>query len=72
MTERSKLTFIQCHIDEAHGLVDASQENPYDNEPGYREYVSEALKHCRCAGLWAPCGGVLAGGVCDELGDEDE
>jgi len=67
----TKITFIQCKIDETAGLVDTSQDNPYDNEPGYQEHVAEATKHCKCDLLWSPCEGVLAGGVCDEICEDE-
>lgn len=70
------LTFIQCQ-DEHIGLVEPDmspeeQEALRATEVAEAEWIEEAAKHCRCADLWKPCEGVLAGGVCDELEDDRE
>lgn len=44
------------------------------NDPDYQRFVSEMAKFCRCT-TDVVCGGVLAGGPCDDLhynDDEDE
>ena len=41
-----------------------TEPDPTD-DPAYQVFLNECAKHCRCAvGI---CGGVLAGGLCDEL-----
>ena len=73
---RRPLTFIQCQPHdlgmEVTGLTTEEQEALRDAEVAEAEWIAEAAKHCRCANLWKPCEGVLAGGVCDELGDGEE
>ena len=44
--------------------------DPYDT-PEYAAFIEEMAKHCRCT--HTVCDGVLSGGVCDEIiEDEDE
>jgi hypothetical protein len=40
------------------------------DDPDYQAFVQEQAKHCRCS--HGPCDGVLAGGPCDEICDEEE
>lgn len=40
------------------------------NDPEYQAWVESMAKHCRCKHD-CPCAGVLAGGLCDNL-TEDE
>lgn len=68
------LTFIQCQPENI-GLVEPDkspeeQEALRATEVAEAEWIAEAAKHCRCADLWKPCEGVLAGGICDELEDD--
>lgn len=42
------------------------------SDPEYQAFVEGQLKHCRCASRYAPCDGVLAGGMCDDMQDDDE
>ena len=49
--------------------------NPMLDDPDYQRFAAGQLKHCRCDDPYAPCAGVLAGGMCDEICDyydEDE
>ncbi len=32
----------------------------------YQRFLEGMAKHCRCGGIYCPCDGVLAGGLCDE------
>lgn len=41
-------------------------DDPFD-DPGYRQFYEEAGRRCRCNSP-QPCGGVLGGGMCDEIG----
>ena len=41
----------------------------YDSEE-YQAFVAECAKHCRCT--HTVCAGVLAGGFCDELIEDDQ
>lgn len=52
------------------GPSDAAEAEEWMNSPEYQEFVAKAAKHCRCS--HGPCGGVLAGGMCDELNLSDE
>jgi hypothetical protein len=70
------LTFIQCPAEHI-GLVEPDmspeeQEALRATEVAEAQWIAEAAKHCRCADLWKPCEGVLAGGVCDELEDDSD
>lgn len=39
----------------------------------YQAFVESMVKHCRCAPPHScPCDGVLAGGLCDEMGREPD
>ena len=40
----------------------------YDS-PDYQRLVAELVKHCRCTR--GPCDGVLAGGMCDDIQDDE-
>ncbi len=69
-----RLTFIQCQAEHI-GLVEPDmspeeQEALRAMEVAEAEWIAGAAKHCRCADLWKPCEGVLAGGLCDELDDD--
>lgn len=43
---------------------------PYENDPDYQRYLADCAKHCRCT--FTLCGGVLAGGLCEENIQYDE
>lgn len=42
------------------------------DDPHYQEFVEGQRKHCRCTSRIAPCDGVLAGGMCDNIQDDPE
>jgi hypothetical protein len=42
--------------------------NPDD--PEYQAFAESMLPHCRCKQN-APCDGVLAGGLCDDVQDDE-
>lgn len=44
--------------------------NPYETKE-YQAFVDEMVKHCWCDGD-RPCDGVLAGGLCDGIDEEEE
>jgi len=43
--------------------------DPYETEE-YQRFVSEMAQHCQCRANNSPCDGVLAGGPCDMLQEE--
>lgn len=45
-------------------------ENPYDSVE-YERFVQSMVPHCHCAERYRPCDGVLAGGICDNMGHDD-
>jgi hypothetical protein len=46
--------------------------DPYDS-PEYQRFVEDMAKHCRCSPPHdCPCAGVLAGGICDDLGNDPD
>lgn len=40
------------------------------DDPEYQAWVESMAKHCRCAHD-CPCAGVLAGGLCDDIQDDE-
>lgn len=48
---------------------DQNDIDPYET-PEYQEFLAECAKHCRCK--QRICAGVLAGGMCDNEGWDDE
>lgn len=81
---RSGLSFDDCraHVERlnriAAELPDADPEAVFAlyqashfASADYAAFAEEQAKHCRCAPGERPCDGVLAGGICDELGDDD-
>lgn len=45
------------------------EPDPLD-DPGYQEFLVETAKHCKSK--HAPCGGCLAGGMCDNFDGIEE
>jgi hypothetical protein len=45
-------------------------EDPYQSEE-YAKFVASMVPHCHCAERYRPCDGVLAGGFCDGIKDDD-
>lgn len=45
-------------------------EDPFESED-YAKFVDSMVPHCHCAGQHRPCDGVLAGGICDNMRDDD-
>jgi hypothetical protein len=66
---KQRLRFIQCNPGEPIPPQPTREEEDRDrdDEHARHEWLLEAAKGCRCDLLWSPCEGVLAGGVCDEL-----
>ncbi len=50
--------------------VDHSPSRQDFDSPEYAAFVAEMATHCRCT-RDCPCAGVLAGGLCDGLTDND-
>ena len=71
-----RITFIQCSTTDVSMVCVVwdrdAEERERDDQHDYEMYVADAAKACRCSDLWAPCEGVLAGGVCDELYDDEQ
>lgn len=44
--------------------------DPFDS-PDYAAFVESMVPHCRCDSQYRPCDGILAGGVCDEMHDDE-
>ena len=44
--------------------------DPYQSEE-YAKFVDSMLKYCHCCRGNRPCDGVLAGGVCDGVKEDD-
>lgn len=44
-------------------------EDPYQSEE-YQKFVASMVKHCQCRANNCPCDGVLAGGPCDMIQEE--
>lgn len=42
------------------------------NTPEYQQFVASMVPHCRCKEGNRPCDGVLAGGPCDEVREDEE
>lgn len=36
----------------------------------YENFIQSMVAHCRCRTRDCPCDGVLAGGICDDIQDE--
>jgi hypothetical protein len=47
----------------------SAAEDEYFSTPEYQAFLAECAKHCRCT--HQICGGVLAGGFCDEIIEDD-
>lgn len=47
------------------------ETDPYDT-PEYQAFVSEMAQFCHCKESERPCAGVLAGGMCDGIKDDEE
>lgn len=45
--------------------------DPYETEE-YAKFVASCVPLCHCSESMRPCDGVLAGGICDGIGDRDE
>ena len=46
------------------------EEDPHQSEE-YQKFVESMAQHCRCA-KDRPCDGVLAGGICDDIQDDED
>jgi len=51
-------------------VVPGSDSVDMTDDPQYQAWVESMAKHCRCDHD-RPCAGVLAGGLCDDLHDDD-
>lgn len=46
------------------------KDTPMEDDPEYQAWLREIAKHCKCCGECnqnIPCGGVMAGGLCDGM-----
>lgn len=41
------------------------------DDPAYQVFIEESAKHCHCRANNCPCDGVLAGGLCDMVQEEE-
>ncbi len=71
---RASITFIACNPGEPIPPQPTREEEDLERaeEHAHQLWLAEAADHCRCGDLWRPCEGVLAGGMCDELGGDDD
>jgi hypothetical protein len=44
--------------------------DPYESAE-YQRFVESMVEHCHCHEGNRPCDGVLAGGLCDGIGEDD-
>ncbi len=66
------MTLPSSKIDAGESLAGShgsANEDDYADSEEYQAFVAECAKHCRCT--HTVCGGVLAGGMCDELIEDD-
>lgn len=56
--------FAQVFTDPRHKPKEMTEDEEY------QRFVESMVQHCRCAGC-RPCDGVLAGGVCDDIQDDE-
>lgn len=47
------------------------ETNPFESEE-YQRFVESMVPLCHCRESNRPCDGVLAGGICDGMGDDPE
>ncbi len=52
-------------------LGSASSTRDITEDEEYEKFVESMVQHCRCTGQPRPCDGVLAGGLCDNIQDDD-
>jgi len=50
--------------------LDQKYDDPF-NSPEYQAFVESMVPHCHCADRYRPCDGVLAGGLCDNMQDDE-
>ena len=50
--------------------MDGSEPVEMTDDPEYQAWVESMAQHCRCS-QDCPCAGVLAGGLCDGITDND-
>lgn len=51
-------------------MAELAAETPMEQDPEYQAWLDEIAKHCNCCPLCfmdIPCGGVMAGGLCDGM-----
>lgn len=41
------------------------------DDPAYQAFVESMAQYCHCADRYKPCDGVLAGGLCDDMGHDE-
>jgi hypothetical protein len=46
------------------------QPHPFESEE-YQRFVESMIPHCHCRERDRPCDGVLAGGLCDGITDDE-
>lgn len=46
-------------------------EDPYESQE-YEKFVQGMARHCHCKESNRPCDGILAGGVCDGITEDEE
>jgi hypothetical protein len=69
--EMGELRFCKC-LPKDHPALKTIPEDPYDT-PEYHAFVESTVPHCRCnPPERRPCDGVLAGGLCDDMGNGPE
>jgi hypothetical protein len=51
--------------------LEACESGDITSDPEYHKFVEGQMKYCHCSVRYAPCEGVLAGGRCDNMQDEE-
>lgn len=63
-------TVEQIFADVALTIAQPKPEMDMTEDPAYHAWVESMAIHCRCSHD-CPCDGVLAGGICDDIQDDD-
>lgn len=62
---------LQAAVDVECGKNPDDRLDPYST-PEYQAFVASMVPHCHCRESLRPCDGVLAGGICDGMVEEED
>lgn len=54
------------------GKLGDAVEGDQQSDTEYQAFVEGQREHCHCSDRYSPCDGVLAGGMCDGIKDEED